>query len=178
MNTELLEIARQFKSDCEKEPRRLINYFHYFLVKTDGSVEYRKTMPYIVTHADTLVIVNEYGFQAVAYYSGNDYTAYKSKCLCLSDNGDSESFSIGDWSLTFDGLNFIWNEGDWPRLKLTKEGFEYLLLFQNYDSVAKNWDIVKLFMEAEGPKHLELLLKQYTDKGEIKRWEGKYKIMK
>lgn len=178
MNKELLEIARQFKSDCEKEPGRLINHFHYFLVKTDGSVEYRKTMPYIVTNVDTLAIVNEYGHQEIAYYSHNEYTEYSSKCLCLSDNGDSECFTIGDWTLTFDGISFIWNEGEWSRLKLTKGGVEYMLLFRYFELVAKYWNIVKLFMEAEGPKHLELLLKPFTDKGEVGRWNGYYRILK
>lgn len=177
MKQEILEIAKQYQVDCSKDVKHVSNSFHYISFNTDDTVGYRKSLPYVVSNVEKLVVINMYGFKAVAYYTGNDYIAYSSQSLCLSDDGDSETITIDGWTLKFFGMEFIWNQGDWPKLELQKDNFKYEIIFRNYEAMVNNWSIVKLFMEAEGPKHLELLLKPYLEKNEIVE-NGYYKIQR
>lgn len=175
MKQEFLEIAKQYKEDCNKIEKRARNFYHYLLFKYDGTIEYRKTSPYVITNVETLVIINEYGCNAIAYTTGNYYIAYSAQSLCISDEGDSESMIIAGWTIKFSGMYFIWDEGDWPKMELQKNGLKYVLLFRSYEAIAKNWDIVTLFMIAEDQDHLECLLKPYFEERKIIK-NGYYKI--
>lgn len=171
MKTEILEIAKQYESDCRSQKHQSDD-FHYIIIKKDGSMEYRSHIPYVVSSANTIVAINEYGESAVAYYTGNSYTCYNCHSICLTDDGDSEYFEVDGWKCTIAGSSFFWNEGTWYYLTMSKNENKYQLLFPDFESIVKNWDVVKKFMLAEGPKHLELLLKEYFDNKTIIQQNG------
>lgn len=176
MKQEILEIAKQYKEDCDKNGNADFNRYNYLLVKNNGSIEYRHTLPYVLSdNVESLVVINEYGNRQISC-TGYHYTSWSAQSLCLSDNGDSETLIIDGWSIKFSGIRFIWDQGDWPMMTLQKENFKYELLFRSYEAVANNWHIVKLFMEAEGPKHLDLLLKPYIDEHKIIKNANEFKI--
>lgn len=177
MKQEILEIAKQYKNDCDNIEAHDVNQYHYLLVKKDGSVEYRRTLPYVVSNnVESFVVINQYGYHQISS-TGFGYTSWSAQSLCLSDEGDSESLYIDGWSIKFHDIRFIWDQGDWPIMNLQKEDMKYELLFRSYEAVANNWHIVKLFMGAEGPKHLDLLLKPYFDEHKIVKNANEYKIL-
>lgn len=49
MKQEILEIAKQYKEDCDKNGNADFNRYNYLLVKNNGSIEYRHTLPYVLS---------------------------------------------------------------------------------------------------------------------------------